>query len=85
LFPSARKERTKPCGIFARKPGCAFGGSRGSPESPTLNPQRHSRGAHVPNVAIRAKLAGKSAVLAFSGQTWCGLVLYLALARLKVP
>jgi hypothetical protein len=30
-------------------------------------------------------LARKSAVWAFSGQTGCGLILYLALARLKVP
>ncbi|MFD1987603.1 hypothetical protein ACFSOZ_34860 [Mesorhizobium newzealandense] len=85
LFPSARKERAKPCGIFARKRRCAFEGNGNGPESRMFGPPHHSCGPGVPTVAIRAKLAGKSAVLAFSGQTGCGLILYLALARLKVP
>jgi hypothetical protein len=41
--------------------------------------------AGVRSVVIQANLAGKSAALPVLGQFGCGLVLYLALARLKVP
>jgi hypothetical protein len=69
LFPSARKERRKPCGIFARNAKAVFGA-------------RHAIGATAP---IRANLLWKSTQLPVSGRTGDRLVLYLARAQLKVP
>ena len=55
-------------------------GSQGSPQS---SGRTNSPTGGV--VAIRANFARKSALLPLSGQTGGGLVLYLALTRLKVP
>src|SRR6476661_1372696 len=85
LFPSARKERRKLCGIFARKVRRLFLGSGDGGESRMSGRLLAScwRGARC--VVIQANLTEKSAVLPVSGQFGSGLVLYLALARLKVP
>ncbi|WP_210212447.1 hypothetical protein, partial [Mesorhizobium sp. M8A.F.Ca.ET.021.01.1.1] len=85
LFPSARKERSKPCGIFARKLTWLFEGNGDGGESRMFGGLSALRWRSPQSVVIQANLTGKSAVLPVSGQSGRGLVLYLALAQLKVP